>query len=373
MTRFLTVLLISLSIAACTPRGAITIDPQAASVGAVRSVFVGTTRKPDPATGTFGTGRLEGIDYARLDISVPPDRALGSITWPRRGQVPDPSRDFLTTHEQIFANAANFRAELSRALRTDAHGTREAVVYVHGFNNNFAEGVYRIAQLSHDLDMPGVAVHYSWPSAANPLNYAYDRDSALFARDGLEKLLSQVAAAGADHILIVGHSMGSELVMEALRQMRLDGNAAVMSRVAGVVLISPDIDVEVFRSEALRIGKLPQPFVIFTSQRDRALALSARLTGQKERLGNLKDVSAVSDLQVTVLEVGAFSQGIGHFTAATSPALIKLLSRISDLNNAFASDRTGRTGLLPGVVLTFQNATQVILSPVAAVAQAAVQ
>ncbi|OIQ78555.1 alpha/beta hydrolase family protein [mine drainage metagenome] len=373
MTRFLAVLLLSLSVAACTPRGTITLDPQAASVGAVRAVFVGTTRKPDPKTGTFGTGRLEGIDYARLDISVPPDRTLGSITWPRRGKTPDPSHDFLTTQEQIFANAANFRTELSHALRVSSHGTREAVVYVHGFNNTFAEGVYRIAQLSHDLDMPGVAVHYSWPSAENPLNYAYDRDSALFARDGLEKLLTQVAAAGADHILIVGHSMGSELVMEALRQMRLDGNTTVMSRLAGVVLISPDIDVEVFRSEALRIGKLPQPFVIFTSQRDRALALSARLTGQKVRLGNLKNVSAVADLQVTVLEVGAFSQGIGHFTAATAPALIKLLSRISDLNNAFAGDRTGRTGLLPGVVLTFQNATQVILSPVAAVAQAAVQ
>lgn len=368
MVRLAGLVLIALSLAACAPRGSVTIDPAAANVGDVVPVFVGTTRSLDPKTDHFGSGRHEGVDYARLDISVPPDRKLGTVPFPPRYDPPDPKRDFLTTSETIYKTPATFRAALSRALRAEPEGRREAVVYVHGFNNTFAEGVYRIAQISHDLDLPGVAVHYSWPSAANPLNYAYDRDSALFARDGLEKLLTEVARSGARHILLIGHSMGSELVMEALRQMRLDGNASVLSRLAGVVLISPDIDVEVFRSEALRIGRLPQPFVIFTSARDRALALAARLTGQDHRLGNLSDVKRLADLKVTVLEVGAFSKGIGHFTAATSPALIRILSRINDINSAYASDRSGRTGLLPGVALTVQNATQIILNPMSRMA-----
>ena len=212
--------------------------------------------------------------------------------------------------------------------------------------------------------MPGVAVHYAWPSAANPVNYAYDRDSVLFARDGLEQLLTQVVASGADHILLVGHSMGAMLVMETLREMRLDGNATVTRHLGGVVLISPDLDVDVFRTEALRIGTLPQPFIIITSQKDRALALSARLTGQRQRLGNLADVTKVADLKVTLVDVGAFSEGVGHFTAATSPALLQILGRMSDLNSAYAGDPTGKIGLLPGVALTVQNATQVILQPI---------
>lgn len=365
MTRLIALILTLATLAACAPRGHITMDPAAAQVGQVVPVFVGTTRKPDAATGQFGSGRLEGEDYVQLDISVPPDRKLGTIPFPKKYGPPDPHRDFLTTDQTLYASPAAFRADLARAIRAQPTGKREAVVYVHGFNNTFAEGVYRIAQISHDLQVPGVAVHYSWPSAANPLNYGYDRDSALFARDGLERLLNQVRAAGADRIVLLGHSMGAELVMEVLRQMKLDGNTAVLSHLGGVVLMSPDIDVEVFREQALRIGTLPQPFIIFTSQKDRALALSARLTGQKHRLGNLKDVSRVADLKLTIFEVGAFSEGVGHFTAATSPALIRILGRISDVDKAYADDRTGRTGLLPGVVLTVQNATQVILNPTA--------
>lgn len=364
MIRSLAVMLAVLTLAACAPRGSITIVPAAAQVGQVRQVFVGTTRTLDTATMTFSSERHEGVDYAQVDVSVPPERKLGTITFPHRDGAPDPRKDFLTTAETIYAGPTGFRADLSRALRAEPSGRREAVVYVHGFNNTFAEGVYRIAQISHDLDVPGVAVQYAWPSAANPVNYAYDRDSVLFARDGLEQLLAQVVASGADHILLVGHSMGAMLVMETLRQMRLDGNAAVTGHLGGVVLISPDIDVDVFRTEALRFGKLPQPFIIVTSQRDRALGLAARLTGQRHRLGNLADVTRVSDLKVTLLDVGAFSEGVGHFTAATSPALLKILGRIGDLNNAYAGDPTGKIGLLPGVALTVQNATQVILRPI---------
>ena len=354
MTRTLAVMLAVVTLAACAPRGTITIVPAAAEVGQVRQVFVGTTRTLDVASSTFGSERHEGVDYAQVDVSVPPERKLGTIMYPHRDRAPDPRKDFLTTAETIYTGPAAFRADLARALRAEPSGRREAVVYVHGFNNTFAEGVYRIAQISHDLDVPGVAVHYAWPSAANPVNYAYDRDSVLFARDGLEQLLTQVVASGADHILLVGHSMGAMLVMETLREMRLDGNATVTRHLGGVVLISPDLDVDVFRTEALRIGTLPQPFIIITSQKDRALALSARLTGQRQRLGNLADVTKVADLKVTLVDVGAFSEGVGHFTAATSP----------DLNSAYAGDPTGKIGLLPGVALTVQNATQVILQPI---------
>jgi esterase/lipase superfamily enzyme len=220
--------------------------------------------------------------------------------------------------------------------------------------------------MSRDLDLPGVQVHYSWPSRGKPLAYVHDRDSALFARDGFERMLDEVVAAGAERILIVGHSMGAALTMETLRQAAIRGNRRLVSRISGVLLLSPDIDVDVFHGQARAIGKLPQPFFIFTSRRDRALALSARLTGLgQERLGNIKDVSRIADLEVTVVDVAAFSVGDGHFNVGTSPALIRLLGRIGDVDAAYGRDRTGRTGLLPGVVLTIQNVTQVVLTPVA--------
>ena len=368
MTYGMRIMLAALALAACSPRGEITMMPQAAGVGVNRSVFVGTTRGTDPETGQFTGDREPAERFARFDISIPPERELGTITWPGRGQRPDPETDFLTTKLQIYAGAPDFRQALGAALSDQPRGLRDAVVYVHGFNNTFSEGLYRIAQLSNDLEMPGVAVHYSWPSLGKPLAYVYDRDSALYARDGLQRLLQEVAGAGAERIVLVCHSMGCTLAMETLRGMEIEGERVARSRLAGVVMIAPDIDVEVFRSQALRIGTLPQPFLIFTSQRDRALALSSRLTGQRDRLGTLEDVSKVADLKVTLYEVGAFSSGNGHFTAGDSPALIQLLGRLADVNAAFDRDQTGRTGLITGTVLTLQLATRIVLSPVTAIA-----
>lgn len=368
MGRTLAILLIFFGLAACEPRGEIVVAPEAARANAVETVFIGTTRGVDPENGNaFSGARNQSTRFARLDIAIPPDRSPGEIRWTPPGRAPDPRTEFLTTREEIYSGAPGFRADLARALSRERRGTREVVVFVHGFNTTFAEGAYRLAQLGHDLDIGGVLVHYSWPSLGHPLGYAYDRDSALFARDGLESVLDQVVAAGAERVLILAHSMGSALTMETLRQLAISRNARVQRRIAGVVLISPDIDVDVFRAEAMRIGTLPQPFLIFTSKKDRVLALSARLSGQRDRLGNLTDVAEVADLKVTLLDTTAFSTGIGHFNAGNSPALLAILGGIADVDAALAASQIGRTGLLPGAVLTVQSATQIVLSPVTAI------
>lgn len=335
--------------------------PDAVSVGTIRPVFIGTTRGIGDS-GEFDGSRSDKLAFARYDISVPPDRVIGEISWPPRQGRPDPRRHFLTTRRDVFRDEAAFRADLSQAI---ARTGGEAVIFVHGFNNTFAEGTYRIAQMSHDLELAGVVIHYSWPSAAQPLSYVYDRDSALFARDGLESLLYEVERAGARRIILVAHSMGSALTMETLRQTAIRKEDSLLGKIAGVILISPDIDVDVFRAQAKSVTRLPQPFIVFSSERDRILQLSARLSGQSDRLGSLTDLGRLADLPVTFLNTSAFTKGAGHFNLGNSPALIRLIERLTTVDEALDADRAARTGLLPGVVLTVQNATQIILKPVA--------
>ncbi len=359
MIRILSLCLLTF-VLACSPRGQITVSPDAGAVGDVGSVFIGTTRAYDD-TGHFGSKRSETTFLGRYDISIPPERDLGSIKWPRRGAKPDPQVDFLTTKEVRYQTDSEFRRDIGKAMRPSGN---DVVIFVHGYNNTFSEGLYRIAQLAHDLEMPGAVVHYSWPSAAEPLGYVYDRDSVLFARDGLESLIDEVTRAGAQRITLVAHSMGSHLMMEALRQISIRGDRATLNKIAGVVLISPDIDVEVFRTQAKAIGRLPQPFLIFGSGKDRVLKLAGLMTGQKERLGTLTDLTRVADLKVTLLDISSFNEGSGHFVLGDSPALIKLLGGITQVGQAFDRDRAARTDLLSSTVLTVQTATRVVLSPV---------
>src|SRR5690606_41607653 len=64
---------IFLGLAACEPRGEIRIDPAAAAVGTVETVFIGTTRGEVPGTAVeYGRARSEVTRFARIDVSVPP-------------------------------------------------------------------------------------------------------------------------------------------------------------------------------------------------------------------------------------------------------------------------------------------------------------
>lgn len=348
-------------LAACAPRGTITVVPPETVPGPIEEIFVGTTRVLDQG-GVYGGVRSESLSFARYDIAIPPDRAVGSVTWPRRPESANAATDFLTTAQVFHPTAADFRRDLRRSLaRTDG----AAVVFVHGFNNTFSEGLYRFAQLTHDLQITETPVHYSWPSIAEPLGYVADRDSALFARDGLEQLLRELRASGARRIVLVAHSMGSFITMEALRSIALRGDRSLLSAIDGVVLMSPDIDIDVFRLQAKAMEELPDPFVIFGSNRDAILRLSSFITGQSEgRLGALSEVDKLADLNLIYIDVGAFRDGTQHFPAGTSAGLIRIISGIEDVDVAFGRDRATQTGLLPGVVLTVRQATRIILQPV---------
>ncbi|MBD3785378.1 MAG: alpha/beta fold hydrolase [Sphingomonadales bacterium] len=346
-------------LAACAPRGELGFA-QAPEPG--RPIFVGTTRNFDPVTGDpTGTDRSPGLGLARYDVAVPPGHQPGQISYAKPNQPPDPARDFVVTGRARYPEAKAFRTDLAQEI---ARNGGEAVVFVHGYNTNFAEGLYRLAQLGADFDLPGVLVHYAWPSRAQVMGYPYDRDSALFARDGFQELLEELRRAGAQRILLVSHSMGGALTMETLRQMAISADSETLSRISGLILISPDLDVDVFRAQVARMPKLPEPFVIFTSQKDKALRLSGWISGEPARLGNLQDVSELADIRVTVIDTGAFSTREGHFNVGNSPALIAMLNRSGQVAAVLEGDRTGQPGLLPMAVLTVQNATQIVLKPV---------
>ena len=359
-------LLLVLVLAGCAARGDFTMAPSGLAGGTPETIFVGTTRMKEGEA--FDFARAGEPSFLRYDIAIPTDREPGEVNWPPRSRKPDGKRDFLTLDQRDFASGDEFSTALRAAMKL--RGQRDAVVYVHGFNNTMAEGVYRVAQMHHDLQVPGVAVHYAWPSRGSALGYVYDRDSVLFARSGFVTLLDEVEDAGAKDIIIVAHSMGAFLTMEALRQMALTGGPHALDRIKGVVLIAPDLDLDVFRAQAKDIGKLPEPFVIFGSSRDRVLGLSATISGGAKRLGNLEDVSEIADLQVTYLDTAAYTTGTGHLNIGENPALLKLFAGLVGIDEAFRLDARARVGLLPGLVLTVRSATEIVLAPVGAIGEA---
>ena len=316
--RAITLVLVTVA-AGCAPRDAAmraAPDPS----GRIQPIYVATTRNTDQFGSTFGEARNDKPSYFRADISVPPSHEVGQIEWP--DETPDARTDFVVTETNVYPDV---RA-MTRSLQRASTG-QETLVFVHGFNNTLSDAMYRLAQIRADFEDGNAALLFSWPSAADPRGYVYDRDSVLFARDDLEQVLNALVATPGEQIVLLAHSMGAHLVMEVLRQAALRGNRRLLNRINAVVLMSPDIDPDLFRRQAAAIGDLPQPFLIFTSREDRALGFAALLSGRKPRLGVIQSASDVADLDVQVVDFSELSDGKGlnHTVPVTSPAAISLL------------------------------------------------
>jgi esterase/lipase superfamily enzyme len=286
------------------------------------------------------------------------------VTFPRR-QPADPRTDYVVVSAQRLADENAFVQAINRETAAAGSSGREAALFVHGFNTNFAEGVYRQAQLSHDHDVAGPSIHFAWPSAAITADYAYDRESALFSRDGLEAAIEALARANVASYNLVAHSMGAFLLMETLRGMAREGNPA-LAKLNAVVLISPDIDIDVFRRQARPVIARGIPIFAIVSTRDRALLVSAFIRGETRRVGSIASPEELGDVAVTVIDVSNVdsADSLGHFAVATSPALISLFRGL----RAQGVDVFGRpesTNIIENSITIIQEGTQAVLAPLA--------
>ena len=295
------------------------------SVAATHRILVATTRTPAKARGElYGGGRADELGFARIDVTIPAGHRSGAVEQPRNGARRDASKHFAAGEMAVYAAQADFAQELR--ARVAATGGR-ALVFVHGYRTPFANSVFRMAQIVHDSGYSGTPVLFSWASTGRTVDYVYDNNSATIARDGLERTLTLLRAAGATRIDIVAHSMGNWATMEALRQLAIRGDTGVADVLGDVVLASPDIDVDVFKAQMRRIGIPKKPFFIMLSRDDRALLVSGIIAGNRPRVGDYGDDAALASLGVTVVDVSGLKAGDGlnHAKFADNPLLVRLL------------------------------------------------
>ncbi len=313
-----------MSLVACTPRGRLefgTSVPDATTV----DIWVARFRPTKlPVDGQRAPPRPTEIAFEKTVVSIPQSHQPGQIEWPK-GE-PDAATDFVTLSNRRYATLGSFASAIDKA---DGRKTRETVLFVHGFNMRHGEAVYQLAQVSHDFEIPSQTVLFSWPSAGVPAGYLFDRDSALYARDQLEIVIRGLTRQRGHKVVLIGHSMGNLLIMETLRQIEIGGDFDVQKRLGGLIMVSPDIDGELFYAQASRLATIPQPALIIAARQDRALRLSALLTGRANRLGSQTGRTAVRDLPITVIDATELGgRGSNHDIALTSPAAISLLKKL---------------------------------------------
>ena len=311
--------LLSLMLAGCAARpGPEVLTPVAASSGErALQIYVATTRARETSSANvFTADHADALNFASFVVSVPPGHQSGNLEMPTA--TPDPRSSFAVVDQAVMSEA-DFRKAV--APQGDIKRKKHKVfVFVHGFNSNFQESLFRLAQLQADLKIDEIPILFSWPSQGQVAAYEMDKQSAHYSRDYLMALLTMLSSSPeVSDITVVAHSMGGMLTMEALRELRLEGKDRVIARLGRVVLAAPDINAETFRAEVHDVGALKPPLLVLVSKDDGALRASSFLDGGIVRAGDInvddpvaREAALQEKVQVVDISKLARHDDLGH-------------------------------------------------------------
>ncbi|RUW39802.1 alpha/beta hydrolase, partial [Mesorhizobium sp. M2A.F.Ca.ET.015.02.1.1] len=152
--------------------GSVVVPTQATEIAGNHSIFIATTRKwSDDPNKVFDGERSATLNYARVNVTVPPIHQVGQIERRSRGKSDDPTKYFMASEVVGYDTQPKFTSALNADI--DARGGR-VMVFVHGYNTGFDDAVYRLTQIVHDSGYPGTPVLFSWASGAKTTDYVYD-------------------------------------------------------------------------------------------------------------------------------------------------------------------------------------------------------
>lgn len=264
----------------------------------VSRVYFSTNREPRPrkAPRTFGS-RLHGDSPATLRFgwATVEGRVVRVMVEPevlvkeRSGWELDQGASVLGSRTVLSA----VRAEMSEL-------DRDALVYVHGFNVGFKEGIRSADRLRRALgaNAPLLAL-FSWPSdgAMTPwLAYASDRRDAAASGPALgrallklvEFLRSASAVSSCDRrVHLLAHSMGVYVLRHALQTVIAERPGVLPRIFDQVLLVAADEDEDAFEhdSKLRRLPELGRRVSVYFNRDDTAMMISDRTKGHLPRLG----------------------------------------------------------------------------------------
>ena len=222
------------------------------------------------------------LDLGYCEVSVPYKHQPGEIERPSVWKLEfreNPAKHLVLLNVQPVERS-QWQADVQDEVNQSED--KAVLVFVHGFNVDFASAARRTAQMKYDLGFQGAAILYSWPA---PSNYVECEGNAIWTLPHLMAFLTEyVQTSGAVKIHLVAHSLGTRVLTTALKELA-SSPAASAVRYNQIVLAAPDIDAAIFKQQiAPRIVNAADRISIYSSSNDWALVASKKAHRYK-RLG----------------------------------------------------------------------------------------
>jgi esterase/lipase superfamily enzyme len=290
-------------------------------------ILYATVRKQNTADASllasYTSERSETMNYGRARVRVPEDHKEGKLELPGGYSIfgYQLTQEATDQKKHFVLRSCEAMTQDQWDKLIDSVGPKDALVFVHGFNNSFNDSMYRLAQISWDLQYRGLNVLFSWASKAGMGDYGYDLNSAGLARDAFIKLLANLSEKhGISKVHVIAHSMGNFLVLDALAH-----HEPPKRPLGQLIMAAPDIDRDQFAQDIPKVKPFFRGLTLYASKNDWALALSKRVAGGVPRAGDVLEDGPIVLAGLDSLDVSALGEemfGLNHNTFAEARPLI---------------------------------------------------
>lgn len=294
---------------------------------AVIRVFYATDRAQSQAKPVeFGSKKGDGaLRFGSFDVSIPRDHRLANIERPikiwRYQFSENPEKHFMIV-SRTPEDEKTFYNEMRQTVENSEE--KEALIFIHGFNVNFDDAVYRTAQIAYDLGFSGVPIVYSWPSNGELQDYTWDLAANEWTAPHLRDFLTAVALkSGAKTIHLIAHSMGNRALVNALSLMKEPLNPHFQH----VVLTAPDMDAGTFTQLADTIKSHAQHTTLYVSSHDKALKASKVINGDRragDSDGDVVVINGIDTIDASTVDTNFW----GHFYYGDNRSVLSDLFRL---------------------------------------------
>ncbi|MGF1887206.1 alpha/beta hydrolase [Photobacterium profundum] len=280
-------------------------------------VHYATNRKSDDKE-YFSGKKDTKVNLGIAKVSIPKNKH-------KRGRIEKP----LTCFKVIFREdrSKHFVIDSNFSLNEDEFysdlkyksDNKSLMIFIHGYNVSFKNAIYNAAQIKYDLDYESPIMLFSWPSQAKVLSYVSDKESALHSALALADILEKIDSLDVDEVVIIGHSMGSLCLAEAIKSYKSTNKS--FKRVAlAAADINQDTFVDIYSE---RMKQFFESVTLYASSSDLALNTSS-IVNRSNRIGSVKNgitvIDGIDTIDMSDADKNIFT--LGHsYVSKTSEAL----------------------------------------------------
>jgi len=320
-----------------TPPSVIPKEPKISSKSKkpLYTVYYGTNREPidsnDHSKG-YSNKRAEQLYTGKCQVFIPKSHKIGEIKGslfekvlhfdPRYGDIRLKEIKNYKNKEELWSSLREFFADIDE---------KEALIFIHGYNNSFEDAAIRAAQIGFDLGLQGAMAFYSWPSEGNPLKYSSDEATIQASEKYIKEFIRGFAQkSGASKVHIIAHSMGNRGLLRAINDIQKETPDV---RFGQIILAAPDVDADLFKHISKAYTMISDRTTLYVSPKDKAVWMS-KVKHNYSRAGVVYPVSIIKDIDTILVNFDFSLFALGHSYFAEEERILKDIKRLLRKNSS---------------------------------------